>query len=100
KYLLTGTGHVLFSVDLAWLIVLQGGVEKNYGMDFAVNGQGLGGAFRSRLAFVGDIGAQHALDDYWSLAFSLRFTILSYDVEDISVGANSVGLTFSMHYAR
>jgi len=100
KYLLTGTGHLLLSVDPTWLVFIQAGVEKNYGMDLSINSQSTGIPFRSRVGFVGEFGAQHALNDFWSFAFSLRATIIHYDVEDIPVGANSVGMAFSLRCGR
>jgi len=98
KWVLTATGHVMFSVQPTWLLVLQGGIERDSGIDWSVNGSSTGVPFRSRTGFVGDLGLQHALSDNLSLAGSFRFTLLDYDVGDQSVGANSFGATFSVHY--
>jgi len=100
KWVVTGTGHVVFAVDPTWLVVIQGGVEKNAGIDWQINDTSTGVPFQSKLGFVGDLGMQHALDDQWSLAFSFRATIMDYTVVDQSFGANSFGVTFSMHYSR
>ena len=98
KYLLGLSGHALFSVDPSWLVVLQAGIEKDLGIDFSINGSSAGLPFESRTGFVADLGAQRAFGDHWSFAFSARVTILDYDVQGTTVGANSVGLILSLHY--
>lgn len=97
RWVLTGSAHALIAANDTWLIFFSGGVEKDTGIDFAINGTSYGIPFESRTGFVGDFGAQHALDDYWSWAFSLRVTVLDYDVQGASIGANSVGVTISIH---
>jgi len=97
EYVLMATGHALFAATPIWLFVLQGGVEKDHGIDFSINGSSSGIPFESRMGFVADIGGQRALDDHWSFAFSLRVTRLDYAVEGRAVGANSVGLTLAFH---
>ena len=99
KWVLTTSGHVAFSVQPTWLIVLQGGVEKDFGIDWSINGTSTGVPLQSRTGFVGDVGLQHALSDNMSFVASFRFTILDYAVEDVTVGANSFGATVSLHYS-
>jgi hypothetical protein len=99
KYPLIGSGHALLSVDPTWLLFLEGGLEKDYAIDLTINGSSSGIPFQSRVGFVADVGAQHALANAMSFALSLRVTRLSYTVQDTAVAANSIGVTASIHYS-
>jgi hypothetical protein len=98
KWVLTATGHMALSFDPTWLVVLQAGVEKDFGIDWSIDSASSGVPFRSRTGFVGDLGLQHALSDNLSVAGSFRFTLLDYAVETETVGANSFGVTCAIHF--
>jgi hypothetical protein len=89
----------MFTIEPNWLLVVQGGVEKDFGIDWSINGVSTNVPFQSRTGFVGGFSLQHAIADNVSVAASFRFTLLDYEVRGERIGANSYGVAFSLHYS-
>jgi hypothetical protein len=100
RYPIGGGAHVLLRIGDRWFLFLRGGLQKEFGVSLSSDAYG-SASLKGSLGGLGEGGFYYvttASDDHLAILFSFRYTSGRDSANAESLGADSAGVIFAIHY--